>query len=68
MEVKINKDIREFSESIFFGLGLSQPGSGGRALICGIRVIYISDRKSGQRKAKSRQNRQYRRNNFFQHC
>ena len=37
MEVKINKDIREFSESIFFGLSLRQFIFS--ILACGVAVI-----------------------------
>ena len=37
MEVKINKDIREFSESIFFGLSLRQFIFS--VLACGVAVI-----------------------------
>lgn len=41
MEVKINKDIREFSESIFFGLSLRQFIFSGLACIVAVILYFV---------------------------
>ena len=41
MEVKINKDIREFSESIFFGLSLRQFIFSGLACILAVILYFV---------------------------
>lgn len=41
MEIKINKDIREFSESIFFGLSLRQFIFSGLACIVAVILYFV---------------------------
>ena len=47
MEVKINKDIREYTESIFFGLSLRQTVFSAIAMVIAVAIYFLVKPQAG---------------------
>ena len=47
MEIKINKDIREYTESMFFGLSLRQSIFSAIAIIVAVVIYFCASAKAG---------------------